>query len=349
MLCALVTHKSHRPKRTCDKAGGRCLGCAGSIGPPPLSKWHFALQLNKSPLPLATCHLPLATCHFHQPADIKGNRQFHVQTKAAGGFRNVSQPPIQEGLALRARSAPSASNLTSANGASQPHTANGRQCTRICASPAGTYEDRDNLLAPGADGPHRRVTAHSHPGTTKRRRTPPAPPPRKKCRMADFTDARKRRVASPEIYENELTTGKIDCICGTQWRKFPSMPRSDVKLFSVGVDVSFRKPVAWSPTIHSETADKLAEVAGFPVASTNFRVRTGDILYNYDIAATFFGTNAQFTRNADRLTFNLANGSGADVPFIGGFGEILDAFFGGHRPFCPTQCRGKYRSWGPGE
>ena len=94
------------------------------------------------------------------------------------------------------------------------------------------------------------------------------------------------------------------------------MPSNDVKLFNVSVDVSFPKPVAWFGTLHAETADKLAQVAGFPLPSTNFRVRNADVLYNYDISATFFGTNAQFTRSADQLTLNMANGTARDVPFM---------------------------------
>lgn len=87
----------------------------------------------------------------------------------------------------------------------------------------------------------------------------------------------------------------------------PPMQSSDLKLFSASLDVTFPKPIRWTPEI-GEFAEKLHDVAGFTIPAGQIRSRMSDTLFDYELSANFFGGNATFSRTAERMVMTLNNG-----------------------------------------
>jgi hypothetical protein len=85
-----------------------------------------------------------------------------------------------------------------------------------------------------------------------------------------------------------------------------------IRHFTSALDVTFPRPIAWTPGLLEESVSKLAEAIGFPLRSDQVKVRNTDILYNYELTASFFNGNASFTRNADKMSLTLNNAQGEE-------------------------------------
>ena len=86
------------------------------------------------------------------------------------------------------------------------------------------------------------------------------------------------------------------------------MARGEIKSFGATLEAAFPKAVIFKPTLFEETIDGLTEAIGFQIPPESIRVRQSDVLYGYELRASFFGADATLTRTAEKLVLSLANG-----------------------------------------
>lgn len=83
---------------------------------------------------------------------------------------------------------------------------------------------------------------------------------------------------------------------------------AQIQVFGTNVEATFGKSVAFTQTLLDQAADKLNQILGFRIPSEKFHLRLTDPLYNYELSSTFYGDNATFLLNANRISISLTQG-----------------------------------------
>lgn len=83
------------------------------------------------------------------------------------------------------------------------------------------------------------------------------------------------------------------------------MLEAEVQVFAVSLEVSFSRPRPFTKDKIHELAAWLTDAAeGFALRAEQVRVRHTDIVFDYELSASFFGGNATFKRDAEKTVFS---------------------------------------------
>ena len=83
------------------------------------------------------------------------------------------------------------------------------------------------------------------------------------------------------------------------------MLEAEIQVFAITVEVYFGQPRPFAKDKIDEIAVWLTDGAsGFALRSDQVRVRHTDIVFDYEVSASFFGGNAAFSLNADRVVLS---------------------------------------------
>lgn len=85
------------------------------------------------------------------------------------------------------------------------------------------------------------------------------------------------------------------------------MPKLKIHTFEIALEASFPSPVAFFDARTNEFAAKMSQI--FPISPDQFRMRQFDVLYGYELKATFFGTNARLERTSSGIKLSLGGAS----------------------------------------
>ncbi len=83
------------------------------------------------------------------------------------------------------------------------------------------------------------------------------------------------------------------------------MLEAEVQVFAIALEVYFSRPRPFAKDKIDELATWLTDAAeGFALRPEQVRVRHTDIVFDYDLSASFFGGNATFKRDAEKAVFS---------------------------------------------
>lgn len=88
------------------------------------------------------------------------------------------------------------------------------------------------------------------------------------------------------------------------------MAKLKIHTFGVTLDARFPKPVAFLDARTNEFAAKMSEI--FQLTPDQFRMRQFDILYGYELKATFLGSNARLERTSTGIKLTLEGATSAE-------------------------------------
>jgi len=82
------------------------------------------------------------------------------------------------------------------------------------------------------------------------------------------------------------------------------MVEAEVQLFAISLEAHFIRPRPFAKDKIDELAGWLTDAAeGFALQPEQVRVRCTDIVFDYELSASFFGGNATFKRDAEKTAF----------------------------------------------
>lgn len=83
------------------------------------------------------------------------------------------------------------------------------------------------------------------------------------------------------------------------------MVETEVQVFAIALEVYFSRPRPFAKDKIDELAAWLTDAAeGFALRPDPVRVRHTDIVFDYELSASFFGGNATFKRDAEKAVFS---------------------------------------------
>lgn len=83
------------------------------------------------------------------------------------------------------------------------------------------------------------------------------------------------------------------------------MVEADVQFFAIALEVDFTRPRPFAKETIDELAVWLTDTTdGFALRADQVHVRHTDIVFNYELSANFFGGNAFFKRDAEKVLFS---------------------------------------------
>jgi hypothetical protein len=83
------------------------------------------------------------------------------------------------------------------------------------------------------------------------------------------------------------------------------MVEAEIQVFSIALEVLFGRPRPYAKEKIDDLATWLTDPAeGFALRPEQVRVRHADLVFDYELSASFFGGNATFKRDAEKVVFS---------------------------------------------